>query len=213
MSDAILIWGASGHALVVHDILVRSGLPVWGFYNNIAPDADPSVLCERPLYYGEGKLPLLYSQGVQRAVIAIGDCRTRCSLADTAVAQGFFLVTAIHPAAVLASNVPIGAGTVIAAGGIVNPASSIGSNVIINTAATVDHECIIADGVHLSPGVHLGGGCVIGKETWIGIGSTIKDHVRIGSGCIIGAGSLVLDDIPDNQMAYGTPARPIRSLV
>jgi acetyltransferase-like isoleucine patch superfamily enzyme len=36
--------------------------------------------------------------------------------------------------------------------------------------------------------------------------------VRIGKATVIGAGSLVLNDIPDDVLAYGSPARLVRSL-
>ena len=40
------------------------------------------------------------------------------------------------------------------------------------------------------------------------------DHVSVGNNCIIGAGSLVTENtiIPDNSLAYGRPAKVIRSL-
>lgn len=34
--------------------------------------------------------------------------------------------------------------------------------------------------------------------------------VSIGSGCVIGAGAVVVDDIPDNCIAVGCPAKVIK---
>ena len=40
----------------------------------------------------------------------------------------------------------------------------------------------------------------------------IKDGVRIGAGTVVGAGSLVLRDLPDEVVAFGSPATIVRSL-
>ena len=129
-------------------------------------------------------------------IVAIGDCGARMRLAAKAVAQGFTLISAIHPRAVVSNDASIGVGSVVAAGAVVNPGCSIGSNVIVNTGATVDHDCKIADGVHISPGVHLGGWVSVGAGTWLGIGAVVKDRVRIGAGSMIGAGAVVLRTSP-----------------
>jgi carbonic anhydrase/acetyltransferase-like protein (isoleucine patch superfamily) len=54
------------------------------------------------------------------------------------------------------------------------------------------------------------GGIVIEDDVWLGFGVTVLDGVRIGSGAVIGAGSVVTTDIPDNMIASGVPARPLR---
>jgi len=35
--------------------------------------------------------------------------------------------------------------------------------------------------------------------------------VRIGNGCIVGAGSVVTQDLPDNSIAVGAPARVVKT--
>jgi acetyltransferase-like isoleucine patch superfamily enzyme len=51
----------------------------------------------------------------------------------------------------------------------------------------------------------------IGDDVWIGCGTTILPGSKIGSGSIIGANSLVTGVVPDNVIAYGTPAKVIKS--
>lgn len=56
-----------------------------------------------------------------------------------------------------------------------------------------------------------GGGPVsIGENCWIGDNVVIVGPISIGSGAIIGANSVVRNDIPDNTMVAGAPARPIK---
>lgn len=50
----------------------------------------------------------------------------------------------------------------------------------------------------------------IGDYTFVGGNSIILPGVRVGNHCVIGAGSVVMNDIPDNSIAAGNPARIIR---
>lgn len=50
----------------------------------------------------------------------------------------------------------------------------------------------------------------IGNNCWVGEGVIILPGVTIGEGCIIGAHSVVNKNIPDNCIAVGSPARPIK---
>ena len=93
----------------------------------------------------------------------------------------------------------------------VNSGARIGENAIINTLAGVEHECVIQDGVHVSAGARLGGNVTVGQATTIEIGATVGARVIIGADSVIGAGAVVLRDIPDGVLAYGIPARVIRS--
>ena len=93
-----------------------------------------------------------------------------------------------------------------------NPGSKLGKHVIINTCASVGHDCTVQDTVHIDPGVRVGGHSTIGERSWIGIGSALRDHVKIGKNCIIGAGTVVVKDLPDNVVAYGVPAKIIRTI-
>ncbi|PLS14978.1 gamma carbonic anhydrase family protein [Bacillus sp. M6-12] len=56
--------------------------------------------------------------------------------------------------------------------------------------------------------------CKIKKGALIGMGSIILDQAEIGEGAFIGAGSLVPQGkvIPPNTLAFGRPAKVIRSL-
>lgn len=57
---------------------------------------------------------------------------------------------------------------------------------------------------------------VDGKNCKIGEGSIVFSHVIIlgkviGKNCVVGAGSVVINDIPDNSIVVGNPARIIKT--
>jgi UDP-N-acetylbacillosamine N-acetyltransferase len=209
----LVIWGASGHALVVADIIrLVKQFNIVGFIDDTGAERHNTEFGGAHILGGREQLDELARTGVTNLICAIGDCRSRLELAAMAEAKGFSLAQAIHPRSVVASDVRVGRGTVIAAGAVVNSGSSIGENVIINTSAGVDHECDIAEGAHIGPGANLGGRVSIGRGTWIGIGAVIRDRVNVGSRAVVGAGAVVVADLPDDVLAYGVPARVIRKI-
>ena len=204
----LAIWGASGHALVVADIVRLQGVyELIGFIDDVNPEKHGMPLQGVTVLGGREILDQLLDMGITNIILGFGDCKARLRLSDFVLNKGFTLATVIHPQSVIASDVSIGQGTVIVAGSVINPGSEIGNNVIINTCSSIDHNCIVSDGVHIAPGVHIGGEVYIGQGSFVGIGTSIKDHIRIGENTLIGAGSVVICDIPSNVVAYGNPAR------
>jgi len=54
--------------------------------------------------------------------------------------------------------------------------------------------------------IHVGDGC------WIGTRVTLIGGVRVGRGSVIAAGAVVTEDVPENSLVGGVPARFIRQL-
>ena len=209
----LVIWGASGHALTVADIVRGEGrYRLMGFLDDLQPERAGTEFAGAPILGGREALPDLRKQGVSHLIVAVGDRKARAALAAEARGLGFELAVAVHPAATVAAGVVPGAGTVVMAGAVVNPGSRIGENVILNTRSGVDHDCVLGDFVHLAPGAVLGGWVTVGAGAWIGIGAVVRDRVTIGPESLVGAGAVVLTDLPGGVVAYGVPARIVREV-
>lgn len=52
----------------------------------------------------------------------------------------------------------------------------------------------------------------IGNNVFVGAGTIVLPGVTIGSNVVIGAGSVVVNDIPDDSVAVGNPARVVKPL-
>jgi len=209
--EKIFIYGASGHAKVVIDLLERQGRVDIAFL----VDDDPALAGRDFFGYKVigGWRELLDGRfaDLRAAIVAIGDNHIRGRLAGRLLAGGYRLDAAIHPAASLGRGVTVGHGTVVMAGAVVNADAVIGANVIVNTGAIVDHDCRIGAGVHLGPGAVLCGNVAVGEATLVGAGATILPNLTIGAGATIGAGSTVIDNLPDGVTVAGTPARSLQS--
>jgi acetyltransferase EpsM len=207
MNNQIIIWGASGHARVVADIWRLNGGRVAGFLDDVNRDKHGTTFCDSKILGGREILKESRQNGVEQICIGIGSGKARLRLSTTAEEAGFRLVSVIHPKAIVASDVKIGAGTVIASGAVINPNVTIGRNVIINTGATVDHDSVIEEGAHIGPGAHLAASINIGRLSWVGIGATVIERIFIGANALVGAGAVVVRNIPESVVAYGNPAR------
>jgi acetyltransferase-like isoleucine patch superfamily enzyme len=56
----------------------------------------------------------------------------------------------------------------------------------------------------------LAGAVTIGRYTYVGMTVAIKEKVSVGDYAIIGMYSAVYKDIPDEMIAMGNPARPMK---
>ena len=213
MQPKSVIWGAGSQARVVADIIgIRGDYELAGFLDDINPQRHGTPFCGATILGGNEQLEMLRSDGVQDVTLGIGNSEARLRMAELVVAKGLALATAIHPAAIIAHDVSIGPGTVIKAGAIIDTAVNIGANVIIGAGATVAHGCSVADGSRLSGGVNLGGKVRIGRGAWLGVGVSVKDRIAIGAGSLVGVGAAVISDIPPGVVAYGVPARVVRTV-
>jgi len=149
---------------------------------------------------------------VDGGVISIGDNWTRYYVAKEirSYVSDFKFFNAIHPSCIIGEHVKFGEGIVAMAGVIFNPRSTVGDHTFFATGAQVEHDCIIGDYASISAGSITGGYVELGDFAAITLGVTVFDRTKIGKNSVVGAGSLVVKDLPDNVLAYGSPAKIIR---
>lgn len=194
----LAIIGASGHGKVVADIARKNGYKEIVFLD----DDDNIHECGGYPVIGKSSEAGTIDAGV---IVGIGNADIRKRIQESVPEEK--LATLIHPDAVVAGDVVIGAGTVVMAGAVINPGARIGKGCIINTCSSVDHDCKVGDYVHISVGSHLCGTVFVGSGTWIGAGATVSNNVSICSDCMIGAGAVVVNDIQESGTYVGVPAR------
>ncbi|CAN2047023.1 Serine acetyltransferase-like protein [Candidatus Magnetomoraceae bacterium gMMP-1] len=203
--ESIFIFGASGHAKVIVDIVEQENYYI---INGIFDD--DSLLWGKNIfgYPVLGGRELINNKKL-KLLIAVGNNAIRCNLAGIFKQNGCSFIKTLHPNAAISRGVEIGNGTVVMAGVVINADTKIDNHVIINSGATVDHDCIISEAAHIAPGAHLCGGVFVGKRTLVGVGVTVIPNIKIGNDAIIGAGACVTKSVPSGETVVGIPAKSI----
>jgi len=196
----VYLYGASGHAKVIIEILEKQGADIGGLIDT------------NPIIKGLLNYPVINSlekavDNEAEIIIGIGDNLTRKKVAESVQAN---FINAIHSSANISPRSTLGAGTVVMAGVSVNCSAVIGKHVILNTNCSVDHDCIIKDFVHVSPNVALAGNVFVDECAHIGIGASVIQGVKIGKWAVIGAGAVVIRDVPDYAVVVGNPGKVIK---
>ena len=102
--------------------------------------------------------------------------------------------TIIHPSASVSKMSNIGKGTVILQNVTISSNVTIGNHVMILPNSVINHDDIIDSYVSIASGV-----CIAG-------------NIKIEKNSLIGIGCIVLNDIKENNVVVGNPARFLRKL-
>jgi len=211
--ENIALFGGGLHANVCIDIIERGAkYKIVGIIDSIA-DIGSTIFGYKVIGRQEEIIALKIKYNIEAGFITIGDNYSRCFVRDCILSliPDFTFINAIHPSASIGRNTKLGVGIVMMAGVVVNPDSEIEDFCILNTGAQLEHNCHMGAFSHLSAGSITGGKVKIGQFSTITLGVTIVDRVTIGTNTVVGSGAVVLNDLPDNVLAYGNPAVVIRS--
>ncbi len=212
MMKNVVLFGGGLHANVCADIIEKDG----NF--NIIGIIDSNATIGSYLYgykvigRQENLISLVEENNIDCGLISIGDNWSRKIVHDCILEliPDFEFVNAIHPSVIIGKNVKLGIGLVAMAGCIINPGCIIGDFCFFATGAQLDHDSKMGAFASISAGAVTGGKVNIGRYSAITLGVTIIDRIIIGENTVIGSGSLVLKDVPDNVLVYGSPAKIIR---
>ena len=192
----MVLYGAGGHAKVVIDILESDGIKI-----DYIVDDNPRIkeLCG----YKVRRDVRRYDE----VIVAIGSSKLRKDVVDRLSVRKY--LTAVDSSATVSARASIGDGSVVMQGAVIQSDTKIGHHCIINTSASVDHDCEIGDFVHVAPHAAVLGGVKIGSGAMIGAGAVIRQNLRVGVGAVVGAGAVVVEDVPDNAVVVGVPAKEL----
>lgn len=213
IKENIVIIGASGHASVVIDIIEQENkYNILGLIDSYKPK-DTTLFNYKVLGSESYIEHLIKTKQIIGGIVAIGDNATRTNMVNTIAAlnPNFKFVTAIHPSAITGKGVVIGAGSVVVAGTVINSNTTIETHCIINTKASIGHDCYIESFSSVAPGATLGGGITIKTGAIICLGATLLGQLKIGAHALVGAGAVATQNVPDNTIVMGVPAKPIRT--
>lgn len=209
--DKIVLLGGGGHCKVIIDIIRSVGL--YQIVGILDKDKVGENILDVPVIGDDNMLRKLYLDGIKNAFICIGALKNIGIRNDIFIKLkniGFKIPVLKHNTAVISPFALIKQGTCVMPNVIINAGATIGENCIINSGAIIEHDCIIEKNTHISPNVTIGGGTIIESDCHIGIGSTVLQGITIGKNVTIGAGAVVINNMEDNAVAVGIPAKVLK---
>lgn len=212
----LVVLGASNILSDLFDCALASGLVPSKIVLHLPEDEDPRSIpvavraaqlapfCAPPVIEtlaaflpAPGELYILGPTTPTRAVLA-AELRRRFDLR---------FHTLVHPTAYVSPLAALRPGTFIGARSIVASGAALDAHVFVNRGATIGHDTRIGAFSRIQPGSNVGGLSRLGRGVTVGIGATLIERLVIGENAVIGAGSTVVEDVPENVVVVGTPAR------
>ena len=155
----------------------------------------------------------LYPPDACRVVMAIGYDRVnrvRESVFERLKAMGYAFETYVHRHAHVHTRIPLGEGSIVLPGAVVEPHVTIGADTMIWTNVTLAHHCTVEEHCWLATGTVVSGQARIGRNTFVGVNATIVNDVTVGDHNIIGAAALISKETKPNTVHLARSAEPFR---
>lgn len=119
--------------------------------------------------------------------------------------------TLIHPTAIIPKGFcKIGNGVLMSPLSQLSPDTTIEDNCILLPNSFVGHDSTLRKFAHIATNAVIGANVIVGKACHIGSNATIREKIIIGDYSLVGAGAVVLNDVLENSIVVGNPARVLR---
>ena len=124
----------------------------------------------------------------------------------------------IEPGAILREGVEIGENAVIMMGAILNIGACVGEGSMIDMGAVLGGRATVGKRCHVGAGAILAGvieppsaqPVVLGDGVVVGANAVILEGVQVGNNAVIAAGAIVTEDVPENAVVIGAPAKFVK---
>lgn len=124
----------------------------------------------------------------------------------------------IEPGAIIRDHVEIGERAVIMMGAVINIGAVIGAETMIDMGAVLGGRATVGKRCHIGAGAVLAGvveppsalPVIIEDDVLVGANAVVIEGVYVGRGSVVAAGSVVIDDVPENVVVGGIPARILK---
>ena len=124
----------------------------------------------------------------------------------------------IEPGAIIREQVEIGDSAVIMMGAVINIGAVIGEGTMIDMGAVLGGRATVGKHCHIGAGAVLAGviepasatPVIIEDNVLVGANAVVVEGVHVGKIAVVAAGAVVLEDVPDNAVVAGMPARVIK---
>jgi len=211
----LLIFGAGEIAEVAHFYFTRdTRVPVAGFTVDAAYLKE-STFCGLPVVAFE-EAAAKFAPASNDLFVALSYAKINAVRAQKCAegrARGYRLASYVSSKASVWDGFKAPENCFILEDNTLQPFVQIGDNVTLWSGNHVGHHARIGANCFITSHVVISGGVQIGDNAFVGVNATLRDHVKVGARAVIGAGSLVLEDVPEDGViaARGTELSKVPS--
>ncbi len=124
----------------------------------------------------------------------------------------------IEPGAFIREGAIIENNAVIMMGAVINLGAVVGEGSMIDMGAVLGARAFVGKNCHVGAGAVLAGvleppsaqPVTLGDNVLIGANAVVLEGVKIGNGAVVAAGAIVTQDVPENVVVAGCPARIVK---
>ena len=124
----------------------------------------------------------------------------------------------IEPGAIIREQVEIGDNAVIMMGAVINIGAVIGPGTMIDMGAILGGRATVGRSCHIGAGAVLAGviepasatPVIVEDGVLVGANAVVIEGVHVGKNAVVAAGAVVIEDVPENAVVAGCPARVIK---
>ena len=103
-------------------------------------------------------------------------------------------------------------------GAVINIGAVIGKGTMIDMGAVLGGRATVGDNCHIGAGAVLAGvvepasatPVIVEDGVLVGANAVVIEGVHIGKNAVVAAGAIVIEDVPENAVVAGSPARIIK---
>ena len=124
----------------------------------------------------------------------------------------------IEPGAIIREQVTIGDSAVIMMGAVINIGAVIGPGTMIDMGAILGGRATVGKNCHIGAGAVLAGviepasatPVIVEDGVLVGANAVVIEGVHVGKNAVVAAGAVVIEDVPENAVVAGCPARVVK---
>lgn len=124
----------------------------------------------------------------------------------------------IEPGAIIREQVEIGDNAVIMMGAVINIGAVIGPGTMIDMGTILGGRATVGANCHIGAGAVLAGviepasatPVIVEDGVLVGANAVVIEGVHVGKNAVVAAGAVVIEDVPENAVVAGCPARVIK---
>jgi len=143
----------------------------------------------------------------ERFVLAVGASKDKEKIATLLAKRNAVFVNIIHPSVVITATARLGKGVILCPGVVISNHTVIADHVSVNINSCIGHDAVIGEYTTINSLCDITGNVVVGKGVFIGSSVSVIPSCRVGDGAYLCAGSVVMNDIPQNTRVFGVPAK------